>query len=78
MASNSFRVLAVPRTHASPDVLLDTVKAWVDRVVRFLQIDESHVHGDFFLSVELLERAHDDRHIDRLSCGAETPMLPRD
>ena len=50
----------------------------VDRVERFVQIDEAHVRGDFPLSSESLQPAHDEQRVDRLSCGAEAALLLRD
>ena len=73
-------MLAVIRAHASPHAFVEIADncwhpAWyargcedlpqqlsVDRVARFLQID---VQGDFPLSSELLQPAHDEKHIDR-------------
>ena len=36
----------------------------VDRVIRFLQIDEAHVQRNFPLSSEFLQTMHDEQHVD--------------
>ena len=48
------------------------------RIVRFLQIDEPHVQGNFPLSSEFLQSAHDEQHVDCWSCGTKAALFLRE
>ena len=43
--------------------------------MRFLEVDEAHVQGDFPRSSELLQSAHDEQHVDCRTRWAKTALL---
>ena len=43
--------------------------------MRFLEVDETHVQGDFPRSSEFLQSAHDGQHVDCRTRWAKTALL---
>ena len=43
--------------------------------LRFLEVDEAHVQGDFPPSSEFLQSAHEQQHVDCPTCWAKTALL---
>ena len=43
--------------------------------LKFLEVHEAHVQGDFPRSSEFLQSAHDEQHVDCRTCWAKIALL---